>query len=79
MKAYRRHVVIEDPKRVVLVDVPFHAGDHVEVLMLAPDEQRSSATSDLKKLLRTTQSLPQVRALSDEEIAAEVAAHRNRQ
>lgn len=77
MRAYRRLVVIKDPKRVVVKDVPFRPGERVEVLFLAPDDNRDVAASELKKLLKTTQALPQSQAVTDEEIAAEVAAYRS--
>ena len=75
MKAYRRLVVIKDPKRVVLADVPFEAGERVEVLMLSPDDARASLQVDVKTLLRATQTLPSVQALSDSDIIAEIAAY----
>ena len=79
MKAYRRLVVIKDPKRVVLADVPFEAGERVEVLMLSPDDARASLQVDVKTLLRATQTLPSVQALSDSDIIAEIAAYRSGQ
>ncbi len=79
MKAYRRLVVIKDPKRVVLADVPFEAGDRVEVLMLSPDDARASVQVDIKTLLRRTQALPSVQALSDSDIIAEITAYRSGQ
>lgn len=79
MKAYRRLVVIKDPKRVVLADVPFEAGERVEVLMLSPDDARASLQLDIKTLLRATQTLPSVQALSDSDIIAEIAAYRSGQ
>ena len=78
MKAYRRLVVIKDPKRVVLADVPFEAGERVEVLMLSPDDARASVQVDVSALLHTTQALPSVQALSDNDIISEIAAYRSR-
>ncbi len=79
MRAYRTHVVIKDPKQVVLADVPFQPGERVEVLLFAPEALRKASAAQLKKLLKATQGLPQVRALSEEDILAEVAAQRSGQ
>ena len=79
MKAYRTYLTITDTKQVVLSDVPFQPGQVVEVLVLAQDDDRALALKRLDTLLTTTQSLPQVQALTDDEIAAEVAAYRSRQ
>jgi hypothetical protein len=49
----------------------------VEVLVLAQDADRALALRRLDALLQRTQALPQVKELTDDEIAAEVAAYRN--
>ena len=79
MKAYRTYLTVTDTKQVVLSDVPFHPGQVVEVLMLAQDDDRTLAVRRLETLLKTTQALPQVQALTDDEIAAEIEAYRNEQ
>ena len=79
MKAYRTYLTIIDPKQVVLNDVPFQAGQVVEVLLLAQDDDRALALRRLDALLQTTQSLPQIQALTEEEIAAEIDAYRSGQ
>lgn len=77
MKAYRTYITVTDPKHVVLTDVPFRPGERVEVLLLTPGEHNTTVVQELKELFKETQALPQIQALSDEEIAAEVAAYRN--
>ena len=67
MKAYRTYLVVEDPKRVVLTDVPFNAGQRVEVLMVQ-DESSERLTEELRTLLKETQDLPQIKTLSEAEI-----------
>jgi len=75
MKAYRTYLVVEDPKRVVLTDVPFSAGQRVEVLMVQ-DESPEKLTEELRTLMKETQDLPQVKALSEAEIREEIEAYR---
>ena len=79
MKAYRTYFTVTDTKQVVLSDVPFQPGQVVEVLVLAQDDDRRLAAQRLDTLLKTTQALPQAQALTDDEIAAEIAAHRSGQ
>ena len=74
MRVYRTHLTVKDPKRVVLTDLPFRAGQRIEVLILRED---SSAVRDFELLLKETQSLPQSRAISETDIAAEIAAYRS--
>ena len=75
MKAYRTYVVVEDPKRVVLTNVPFNAGQRVEVLMVK-EESSERLTEELRTLMKETQALPQVRVLSEAEIREEIEAFR---
>lgn len=79
MKAYRTYLTVTNAKQVVLSDVPFLPGQVVEVLVLAQDDDRTQALRQLDRLLRQTQALPQVHALTDDEIATEIAAQRSGQ
>lgn len=76
MRAYKKHVVVEDPHRVVLSDLPFEAGQRVEVVMIADEPQAAARLETLHNLLTSTQALPQARSLTEADIAAEVAAAR---
>jgi hypothetical protein len=76
MRAYKKYVVIEDPHRVVLSDLPFEAGQRVEVVMIADEPQAAARLETLHSLLTSTQALPQARSLTEADIAAEVAAVR---
>jgi len=76
MKAYKTSLTIKDPKRVVLSDLPFQTGQRVEVVFLAEEEPTASHIQDFQALLKTTQALPQGQLVSEEEIAAEIAAYR---
>ena len=76
MRAYRKYVTIENPKQVTLSDLPFQAGDYVEVVMIADEPSPAAHLDNLHTLFTTTQALPQARTLTDADIAAEVAAVR---
>lgn len=76
MQTYRKKLVIEGPKRVVLTDLPFRAGQTVEVLVLEEEADRERRVEDLKRLLKDTQALTQLKSITEEEIAAEIAAYR---
>jgi hypothetical protein len=75
MKAYRTYVTITDQKQLILPDLPFQPGQVVEVLLLAQDDDQAAALQRLEILLKTTQALPQIQGLTDEEIEGKVAAN----
>ena len=79
MKAYRTSLTVNDPKQVVLTDVPFEAGQRVEILVLPQNQAGSGALAQWKSLSQQTQALPQLEKLTDEEISAEVDAYRSGQ
>ena len=76
MQAYRTHLIIKNPHRVTLSNLPFQPGQHVEVLFLADEENQSAVVQELESLFKETQSLPHIQAFTEDEIAAEVAAYR---
>jgi hypothetical protein len=77
MTAYKKYVKIKDPKSLVLTDLPFKQGQVVEVVVIAQDNGESEARlRDLQALLKETQALPEAQAISEDEIAAEIEAHR---
>lgn len=76
MNAYKTYITIEDPKQVVLSDLPFQAGQRVEVIILARDSQRAALGEKLKQLFQETQAIHADNPLTDEEIAAEIEAYR---
>ena len=77
MQAYRTHLVIENPQRVTLSNLPFRPGQYVGVLFLDHDESRATAVQELKALLKETQSLPHIQTLSEDDIAVEIAAYQS--
>ena len=76
MLAYKQYVTIKDPAKIELSGLPFRAGQRVEVVMIAEDDDRTARVQELKALFRSTQALPQIKAISDEMIAEEVEAYR---
>jgi hypothetical protein len=77
MTAYKKYVRIKDPNSLVLTDLPFRAGQVVEVVVIAqnggePEEQ----ATNLQTLLKETQAHPLARAMSEDDIAAEIEAYR---
>ena len=66
-----------DARQIIVSDTPFSAGEEVEVVVSRPGNgSRAKRDRELRSLFKTTQSLPQVRSLTDEDIAREVIAHR---
>ena len=76
MLAYKQYVTIKDPAKIELSGLPFRVGQRVEVVMIAEDDDRAARVQELKALFRSTQALPQIKAITDEMIAEEVEAYR---
>lgn len=74
MRRYEKKIVIDDPRTLLLSNLPFTKGERVTLVITADD----GATESLKDLLARTQALPQVRALTEEEIEEEVLALRRK-
>ena len=77
MEAYRTYLTITDPKQLILRDLPFRPGQRVEVLLITSNVDEATMAREIKDLFQETQSLPQVKALSDADIEAEVTAYRS--
>lgn len=78
MKTYKTSFVITASKQVILSDMPFGVGEKVEVIVSRPvNGSRADRVRKLKTLFKTTQSLPQIRNLTDAEILSEVATRKN--
>ena len=76
MFAYRRYATVQKSKQIILADLPFQPGQRVEVVVIAEDEPPANRVRELRELFQTTQALPQAQAISEDEIAAEIAAYR---
>lgn len=77
MNTYRRRLVVQDPKQIVLSDVPFQTGQEVEIILRSVEQPTVERKNDLRDLLKKTQSLPQIQTLTEEDILAEIEAYRN--
>jgi hypothetical protein len=73
-----RQIVRVKPGGLIEIRAPaLKSGALAEVIVLTEAEPSGADRSqELTALLRETQALPQARALSDAEIAAEIAAYR---
>jgi len=76
MLAYKRVVTVKEAGSIVLKDLPLQQGQRVEVVIFADEEEQRERLSSLRALFKETQGLPQAKAISDDEIAEEVAAYR---
>ena len=76
MIAYRKYVTVQTSKPFVLSDLPFQPGQRVEVVVIAEGEPLSDRVRELRELFDATQALPQAQAMTEEDIAAEIAAYR---
>lgn len=76
MNAYKTCITIENPKQVVLSDLPFQVGQRVEIIVLAEDNPQDTISNKLRNLFDKTQAIPGVEQVTDEEIAAEIEAYR---
>jgi hypothetical protein len=76
MNAYKTYVRMDASSRVVLEGVPFPEGALLEVLVVDQTRQPEDRAESWRVLMQHVQSLPQSAALTDEDIAAEIDAHR---
>ena len=76
MIAYREYATVQASRQIVLSNVPFQPGQRVEVVLIAEEDRPAARIQELRVLFEATQALPQARAISEEEIAAEIAAYR---
>ena len=76
MFAYKKHIIIENPNHLVLTHLPFHPGQRVELVFLAEEEGVEVQRLDLPALFKKTQSLPQIKTITEEKIAAEITDYR---
>lgn len=76
MEAYKKYLTIEDPKQVILSDLPFSPGQRVEVILIAENEESERLTHRFAQLLKETQAIHAASPLTTEEIQAEIEAYR---
>lgn len=76
MLAYKKYVTIKDPAKLELTDLPFRAGQRVEVVVIAEDEERLARVEKLRTLFKETQALPHAQSISEDVIAEEIEEYR---
>lgn len=76
MLAYRQFATVEESKQIILSNVPFQPGQRVEVVLIAEEERPAARVQELRALFQATQALPQAQAITEDDIAAEIAAYR---
>jgi hypothetical protein len=79
MNAYKKYITLEDPKQLILSDLPFQPGQRVEIIILAEDNPRTPLVERLQTLLKQTQALHADNPMTEAEIAAEIEAYRQGQ
>ena len=77
MKAYKTQTTITKERQLVVSDMPFDAGEEVEIVVRAKNGDGAPQGSGLRDLFKATQSIPQAQVLSEEDIIREVEAFRN--
>jgi hypothetical protein len=79
--AYRKKVTVRRDGRIEIKDATFKPGTKAEVIVLVEstpegDSERQERVQEWRALFAETQALPQAHTITEEEIAAEVAAYR---
>ena len=81
METFRVRATVSKDGKLSITGLPFRPGAKVEVIVREEAKkisapQRKALAANLKSLFREIQSLPQAKRMSEEEIAAEIAAYR---
>jgi len=79
MKTHKTFATVQEPNKIVLDDVPFDKGQRVEALLLGPDQDETDRLLRLESLFKETQSLPQIKAITEEDIVVEIKRYRSGQ
>ena len=76
MVAHERHVTVTADGQVTVSGLPVRAGQRVRVTVAITDADRQELAARFSAFTKNVQGLPHVQALTDEEIAEEIAANR---
>lgn len=76
MKAYRTYSTVEQSGNLVLKDIPFRSGEHIEILLIGVGDHRKVLADEFRMLSAKTQQLLQIQALTESDILAEIKAHK---
>jgi len=77
--AYRKKAIVRPDGRIEIKTPSLKPGTKAEVIVLVesePETEREKRVEEWKALFKETQSLPQAKTITEEEIAAEIAAYR---
>jgi hypothetical protein len=76
MVAFDRYITVENPDQIVIGGLALKPGQRVRVTVVVEEGGERERSAELRALLKETQALPQAKTISEEEIAAQVAAAR---
>jgi hypothetical protein len=81
METFRTRATVSKDGNLSIKGLPFRPGAKVEVIVRAETKkvsasQRKALADELQALFKEIQSLPQAKSITEEEIAAEIAAYR---
>ncbi len=76
METYRVRTTVSKDGQLTIAGIPFRAGAQVEVTVRGEEQDRLALANELKALFKEIQSLPQAQTITEDEIAAEIAAYR---
>jgi len=75
MRAYRTYSTVEQSGDIVLKNIPFRPGEQIEVLLIGEERQQRFLVDEFRTLSTQTQQLPQIQALTEMDILAEIEAY----
>jgi hypothetical protein len=76
METFRISTTVSKDGRLSIKGLPFRPGAKVDVTVRAEAQKRQALAGELKSLFKEIRSLPQAKAITEQEIAAEIAAYR---
>ena len=81
METFRIRTTVSKGGKLSIKGLPFRPDEKVEVIVRAEGEKlsatrRKELASELQALFKEIQSLPQAQTITEDEIAAEIAAYR---
>jgi len=76
MNGYIRQMTVNDPKQLILSDLPFQPGQEVEIQIKVVEKDRKALAQELQALFKELQSLQSSQELTEDDITAEIDADR---
>lgn len=76
MVAFDKYITVVTPEEIVISGLPLRPGQRVRVTVVIEETSEKERGEALRELLKETQNLPGARTMTEDEIAAEVAAAR---